>query len=93
MGLIVHSYYREASSKAYLAHITIPTLIIHALDDPFMTPAAIPTLADLSSSTTLELSERGGHVGFVTGAIPGRPVFWLDQRIPEFFAQHLGPQS
>lgn len=89
----VHSYYREASSKAYLAHITIPTLIIHALDDPFMTPAAIPTLADLSSSTTLELSERGGHVGFVMGAIPGRPVFWLDQRIPEFFAQHLGPQS
>lgn len=89
----VHTYYREASSKAYLAHIATPTLIIHALDDPFMTPAAVPTDADLSASVTLELSERGGHVGFVGGAMPGRPLFWLDHRIPEFFAQHLATKS
>lgn len=89
----VHTYYREASSKAYLASITTPTLILHALDDPFMTPAAVPMAAELSSSITFELSERGGHVGFVAGSIPGRPIFWLDHRIPEFFAQHLESKS
>ncbi|MFW2535483.1 hydrolase, partial [Legionella sp. 28fTON52] len=38
----VHAYYREASSRRYLRHIATQTLIIHALDDPFMTPEVLP---------------------------------------------------
>ncbi|MCG8065262.1 MAG: hydrolase, partial [Candidatus Thiodiazotropha endolucinida] len=37
----------------------------------------------------LELSDRGGHVGFVQGTLPGRPVYWLDHRIPAFLKQVL----
>lgn len=85
----VHSYYREASSKPYLHKITTPTLALHALDDPFMSPEAVPSLAELSPSITLELSEHGGHLGFVTGAMPSMPKFWLDERIAEFFANHV----
>ncbi len=80
----VHSYYRESSSRQYLRHITIPTLLIHALDDPFMTPAVLPGLDELSTEVTLEVSPKGGHVGFITGLVPGRPVYWLDERIPAF---------
>ena len=61
-------YYQESSSRQYLKGIRVPTLILHALDDPFMTPDAVPTPAELSRCTTLELSRRGGHVGFV--AVP-----------------------
>ncbi len=80
----VHAYYRESSSSQYLAHIKTPTLLIHALDDPFMTPDVLPQAELLSDHVTLEVSPYGGHVGFISGCIPGRPVYWLDQRIPAF---------
>ena len=81
----VHAYYREASSRQYLINIKTPTLIIHALDDPFMTPAILPRANELSNDITFELSRKGGHVGFITGHVPGMPIYWLDQRIPQFF--------
>ncbi|WED43495.1 hydrolase [Legionella cardiaca] len=80
----VHAYYREASSRSYLRHIATPTLIIHALDDPFMTPEVVPSEKELSSDIILELSATGGHVGFIAGHVPGMPIYWLDQRIPDF---------
>jgi predicted alpha/beta-fold hydrolase len=86
----VHAYYRAASSRQYLANITTPTLIIHALDDPFMTPEALPTEKELSSSITLELAHKGGHVGFIAGSVPGKAQYWLDHRIPEFLQSYLG---
>ncbi|MBA4696039.1 MAG: hydrolase [Legionella sp.] len=85
----VHDYYRAASSRRYLRHIKTPTLIIHASDDPFMTPEIIPYEHELSSAITLELSETGGHVGFITGSLPGAPVYWLDDRIPEYLESYL----
>ena len=84
----VHDYYRQASCRRYLRHIQTPTLILHAEDDPFMLPEAIPYADELSSSITLELSTYGGHVGFVSGS-PWRPVYWLEQRIPAFLAETL----
>ncbi|BCA96335.1 alpha/beta hydrolase [Legionella antarctica] len=86
----VHTYYRECSSRKYLKHITTPTLIIHALDDPFMTEAVLPFENELADSVILELSKKGGHVGFITGNTPGVPVYWLDQRIPDYISEHLG---
>ncbi len=85
----VHAYYAHASSRQYLCNVATPTLIIHAKDDPFMTTDAIPHADELSSNITLELSRKGGHVGFITGDIPGRPVYWLDQRIPTFLTDYL----
>jgi predicted alpha/beta-fold hydrolase len=80
----VHAYYREASSRQYLVTIATPTLIMHAMDDPFMTPDVIPKAEELSKDILLEVSKRGGHVGFISGSVPGRPTYWLDHRIPLF---------
>ena len=85
----VHAYYREVSSKQFLRNITTPTLVIHSLDDPFMTQEIIPKEGDLSSDVTLELSDHGGHVGFISGKIPGRPIYWLEHRIPLFLKERL----
>ncbi|MCB5227237.1 hydrolase [Alishewanella sp. 16-MA] len=82
-------YYQKASGKAFLRHIQIPTLVIHAHDDPFLSDAVIPKPTDLSASVHYELSQHGGHVGFVTGSSPFKPVFWLNQRIPAFIKQQL----
>ena len=77
-------YYLRSSSRQYLKNIRVPTLVIHAKDDPFMTPEAIPENNELSEQVKFELSDHGGHVGFVSGKNPFEPVYWLQQRIPEF---------
>jgi predicted alpha/beta-fold hydrolase len=82
-------YYAVASSRQYLHGIRVPTLLLHAADDPFMTAQAVPRAEELSPTTTLELSAHGGHVGFIAGRWPWRPDYWLEQRIPAFLEQHL----
>ncbi|MGZ5077120.1 MAG: hydrolase [Methylobacter sp.] len=85
----VHDYYRRSSSRQYLKSIALPTLLIQAVDDPFMTQEVLPSPDELSTYVHLELSEHGGHVGFITGSIPFRPEYWLEQRIPEFLMEHI----
>lgn len=85
----VHSYYRESSSRQYLRHIQTPTLMIHSEDDPFMTPEVLPTESELSDYVVMELSKKGGHVGFITGSTLGVPIYWLDQRIPEYLSEQF----
>lgn len=82
-------YYERSSSRQYLRGIAVPSLIVQARDDPFMTPAVIPEAGELAPSVRLEVSDRGGHVGFVAGAAPWRPRYWLEDRIPAFLAEHL----
>ena len=82
-------YYRKSSCRAYLKHIRVPTLIVHAADDPFMTRAAIPTAGELGPGATLELSEHGGHVGFVAGGAPWNLHCWLERRIVRHFDDAL----
>jgi len=77
-------YYTQSSSKQYLHSIQTPTLIIHSNDDPFMTPEIIPTKEELSKSVELELTHKGGHVGFISGTF-FKPEYWLEKRIVEYF--------
>ncbi|MGB9428668.1 MAG: hydrolase [Gammaproteobacteria bacterium] len=81
-------YYRTCSSRCYLKNITVPTLIIHSSDDPLMTPAAVPRADELAPAVTLELSHKGGHVGFVNGSLL-RPNMWLGNRIGRHLCQYL----
>lgn len=80
-----NDYYTRCSSRGFLHRITVPTLIVQALDDPFMTTAVVPGADELSDRVCLELHSHGGHVGFVGGALPGRTRYWLDGRIYDFF--------
>ncbi len=77
-------YYARSACAQFLGAIQRPTLVIHAKDDPLMTPAIIPDASRLSPQVTLELCEHGGHVGFVAAGPGGLPNYWLEQRIPEF---------
>lgn len=77
-------YYRKSSSAYYLEDINKPVSLIHAVDDPFMSPEVIPDAAQLSDRITFELSAYGGHVGFVD--LQGMQLTsWLEARIH----QHL----
>ncbi len=82
-------YYQQSSSRYYLKSIKVPTLLIQSEDDPFMTNKVIPWQKELSSAIVMDVTQAGGHVGFVSGNNPFQPIFWLEQRIPEFLKQRL----
>lgn len=84
----VFDYYNRSSSRQYLKSISVPTLIIQSHDDPFMTADVLPTADELSPAVQLELTQAGGHVGFISGKFPLQPKYWLEQRIPEFLFEH-----
>lgn len=85
----VDHYYSESSSRQYLKHIQTPTLILQARDDPFMWPDTIPTDEELSEYVTLEVAKNGGHVGFVSGSIPGIAEYWLENRITKQLEKYI----
>lgn len=82
----VADYYRCNSCRQFLGGITVPTVILHAADDPFVPLASVPTAAELPAVVHLELSARGGHVGFLTG---WRPRSWLTNAVTTHLESHL----
>lgn len=83
-------YYRVCSARQYLGRIQTPTVVVQAIDDPFMTPEALPSAAELAPAVTLECSARGGHVGFVGGRTPGRATYWLEPKVVATLRRMLG---
>ncbi len=81
-------YYTQCSAITTLRDINTPTLILHARDDPFMDARVIPQAEELSPSVAYEISEFGGHVGFIQGN-PVKPNLWLPNRITKFISEHL----
>lgn len=81
-------YYRQCSALPLLNNIKKATLIIHAKDDPFMSTDVIPDIATLPKNIEYQLTEFGGHVGFVSGKL-SKPVMWLEKRIPDWLTTYL----
>ncbi len=70
-------YYAATAGQAIIPQVSIPLLLIHATDDPWI-PADPYRDLDLPPHVTLDLVDGGGHVGFHGKATP-EP--WHDTRI------------
>lgn len=79
-------YYARTRSDVLLKHVAVPTLILNARNDPLVPAHLIPDARDVSDKVTLEITDGGGHIGFVCGRWPWSPRFWLDTRVPEFLS-------
>lgn len=76
-------YYAECSSQKGIRNISIPTLILNALNDPFLHPASFPfEECQKSHFVTLESPYDGGHQGFVKNKLIGR--YWMEERALEY---------
>ncbi|MEO6168638.1 MAG: alpha/beta fold hydrolase [Chitinophagales bacterium] len=76
-------YYKKSSSKQFIPSITIPTLILTALNDPFFTAACFPFEECTNSPNVfLETPGDGGHVGFCTDFFSGS--YHSEKRAIEF---------
>lgn len=78
-------YYRRASALPLIPNICVPSLIIHAQDDPFIPfqPLARGAVTD-NPYVLLLAPERGGHVGFVAADAHAEDRFWAENRAVEF---------
>jgi predicted alpha/beta-fold hydrolase len=79
-------YWKKSSSKPWLGHIEVPTLVINALNDPFMPASVLPRPRDVSPAVVLEFPQEGGHAGFLHSPFPGK-LTWLPERIVSFFGE------
>ncbi len=76
-------YYEQCSSKYFLKDIQVPTLIVNAANDPFLSKECYPyEEAEQNPYLSLEVPEHGGHVGFYQRARGN--VMWSEARILAF---------
>lgn len=65
--LDAQDYYKKNSSLYFLDQIKVPTLILNAQNDPFLTKKCFPvTLAKTLEHVYFEFPKHGGHVGFAS---------------------------
>jgi uncharacterized protein len=76
-------YYQMNSANRFVTSIAVPTLIINAKNDPFLSPECYPVaLLKDHPCVSLEIPERGGHVGFALFNSNG--LYWSELRALEF---------
>ncbi len=91
----VHDYYQQCSARQFIPSIAVKTHILCARDDPFFTPAIIPTNEELPENVTLEVSSHGGHVGFLGRDANNRfkTHRWLDDHVAQLLSTTAGQSA
>mgnify|MGYP000058934598 CR=1 FL=1 len=83
-------YYAKASAKPVLERIAVPTLLVNALDDPFLSPECFPYReASQSPYLVLETPCHGSHVGFYDLSRDG--TLWSERRTAAFLQDQSLP--
>lgn len=77
-------YYTQSSCRQFLPRIKVPTLMINALNDSFLSPECYPVKeAKNNTNLYLEMPNYGGHVGFVDK----KNVYYNEKRALEFITK------
>lgn len=79
-----YDYYQKSSSLQYLKHISIPTLLINAQNDSFLSKECYPIeAAQQNPNLYLEMPKYGGHVGFYQT----KATYYSEQRMLQFLTE------
>lgn len=86
-------YWVECSSRSWIPSIRVPSLIVNAMDDPFLPKTCFPIReAAGNEKVMLDMPRRGGHLGFVR--LNGDEQYWSEKRAIGFIDsqyQHSDP--
>ncbi len=75
-------YWDKASSLHFLETIPVPTLVLNALNDPFLKDRCYPfDVLKEHPNVYLEPPQSGGHVGFLKA---GLNESWMEERVLQF---------
>ena len=76
-------YYEKCSSLPFLNDITVPTLIVNAKDDSFLSANCFPAaLSQKHPYLHLLTPDFGGHVGFSS---LNKKQYWIERIVVDFF--------
>lgn len=76
-------YWARNSCNQFLSSITVPSLLVNAVNDPFLGPNCYPhEQAAASNHFHFESPKTGGHVGFPT--FGNGAEYWSEKRAVEF---------
>lgn len=79
-------YWEKCSSLAFIPKIRIPTLVVNAEDDPFLSDECYPVEAVSENAyVLLETPPSGGHVGFIQ--FNKDRSYWSENRAMEFIGE------
>ncbi len=79
-------YYEQCSALRFLQSIERPTLVVNALNDPFLSGNCYPTYLNDHPYLKFEFPKRGGHVGFALFNQNG--LYWSELRALQFIQSH-----
>jgi len=82
-------YYERCSLTNALAQIEVPGLIVHAMDDPFVSYEPLRD-AQRSRHLEVELIRHGGHLGYLSRRPWEGDRRWLDARLTVWLKSHWG---
>jgi len=93
-------YYTRSSASQFIGQISVPTLVLHALDDPFvqLLPQSCTTLHANPNVTFVE-TQHGGHCAFLADANPAAgddgygDGYWAEWTALRFLQSILQPQA
>ena len=85
-------YYARCSAKRFVGPVDLPMLLVHARDDPLAPASSVPVeTIRRRPNLSLELTERGGHLGFVgRGRGEGRAgarTGWLEETVSRYISR------
>lgn len=87
-------YYERSSSLPFLSMIRVPTLLLSAVNDPFLPPVVLDRVREVARANpflTTEFTVAGGHVGWVSGP-PWAPAYYMESRLASWF-QDAGSEA
>ena len=86
-------YYDRAASARVVDRIAVPTLVLRALDDPFI-PLLPPTRARLLANPCVTLVEtrHGGHCAFLS-LDAGNEIHWAEATVVRFLRRAAGEED
>lgn len=83
--LDAQDYWASCSALPRLKNICVPSLIVNAADDPFLSADCYPeSRAILGRHVHMEITKWGGHVGFVARRRGG--LYWSEERAINFLS-------
>lgn len=86
-------YYERAAANRVLSQIAVPTLILHAKDDPFIRLTDVTrNLIQTNPHLALLEPQHGGHCAFLEQPAGEYDGYWAEHQLREFVLQHAGEQ-
>ncbi len=87
-------YYYRASALRVVDRIAVPTLILTAVNDPFVPPA--PFRQDVVTGNphiTTVITDDGGHCAYIERATPDYDGYWAEREVVRFVSAHAGAST